>query len=166
MGVGGGAEKSKSVRGMENNKCDKGYSRSQTKGNCDEAPFYQTRLKRIYQYTKQVYVSPNCTKSYITQICIILNSYVLWQAILTQSGNTLSRTSTLNWGGWLKTRPCRLTPWNRTSNYCTGGWVGPSVSLDWCGKYRPYGGFTVARGYLSLSVVVKLSPVGRLGGFS
>jgi len=41
--------------------------------------------------------------------------------------------------GWMaKNTLLKLYPWNGPSNYCTGGWVRPRVSLDWCGKYRPY----------------------------
>ena len=34
--------------------------------------------------------------------------------------------------------PAALYPWERTGTHCTGGWVGPRVGLDRCGKSRPH----------------------------
>ena len=31
-----------------------------------------------------------------------------------------------------------LYPQERPGTYCTGGWVGPKVGLDWCGRSRHY----------------------------
>ena len=38
-------------------------------------------------------------------------------------------------GGQRHARP--LCPWERPGNLCIGGWVGPRVGLDGCGKSRP-----------------------------
>ena len=51
---------------------------------------------------------------------------------------TLSLTWALEEGGWLKTRTDRFTPGNEAVS-CTGGWVGPRVGLDRCGKLSPTG---------------------------
>jgi hypothetical protein len=40
---------------------------------------------------------------------------------------------------WSASRPGRLYPRERPSTHCTGGWVGPGVGLDRCGKSRPTG---------------------------
>jgi hypothetical protein len=37
--------------------------------------------------------------------------------------------------------PAALPPVKRPGIHCTGGWVGPRDSLDWCGKSRPSPGF-------------------------
>ena len=37
--------------------------------------------------------------------------------------------------------PAALYPLERPGTYCTGGWVGPRVGLDSCGKSRPPPGF-------------------------
>jgi hypothetical protein len=47
-----------------------------------------------------------------------------------RNSSTLSLTSVLYWFGWSVTRPGRFTPGKEI-----GGWVGPSVGLDRCGKY-------------------------------
>ena len=47
-----------------------------------------------------------------------------------RNSSTLSLTSVLDWFGWSVPRPGRFTPGKEI-----GGWVGPSVGLDRCGKY-------------------------------
>ena len=37
--------------------------------------------------------------------------------------------------------PADLYPLERPGTHCTGGWVGPRVGLDRCGKSRPTPGF-------------------------
>ena len=55
---------------------------------------------------------------------------------------TLSLTSALDGGGWSMPHTGRLLhPWERTCTHCIGGWVGPRMSLDGCGKSRPPPGF-------------------------
>jgi hypothetical protein len=50
--------------------------------------------------------------------------------------STLSLTSALDWGGWLRLRPGHLTP--RMTRYpMYGWWVGLRVGLDGCGKISP-----------------------------
>jgi hypothetical protein len=39
-------------------------------------------------------------------------------------------------GGQRQARP--LYPRERPGTYCIGGWVGPRVGLDGCGKSQPY----------------------------
>jgi hypothetical protein len=42
------------------------------------------------------------------------------------------------WGVCTAPRLDRLTPMERDSNHCTGGWVGHTAGLDGCGKPRPH----------------------------
>jgi len=42
------------------------------------------------------------------------------------------------WGGWSTPRPSHFTPGKTWYWYCIGGWVGPRVGLDGCGKPRPH----------------------------
>jgi hypothetical protein len=44
--------------------------------------------------------------------------------------STLSLTSAIDGDGWLTARPGRCTP----GTHCIGGWVGPIVGMDGCGK--------------------------------
>ena len=37
--------------------------------------------------------------------------------------------------------PAALSPGRRPGTHCIGGWVGPKVGLDGCGKSRPPPGF-------------------------
>jgi hypothetical protein len=50
-------------------------------------------------------------------------------------------TSALDGGGWSTSRPGRLYPWERPGTHFTGGWLGPRVGLDMCGKISPPPGF-------------------------
>jgi len=50
--------------------------------------------------------------------------------------STLSLTSALNGGGWLRPRPGQFTPRERPGIHRTGGWVGPKAGLEGCGKSR------------------------------
>jgi len=52
--------------------------------------------------------------------------------------STLSLTSALD-GGWVfNATPCQLYPRERHGANFIGGWVGPKVGRDGCGKYRPH----------------------------
>ena len=42
------------------------------------------------------------------------------------------------WGWVVSTTPWPLYPRERPYNHCTGGWVGPRVGLNGCGKSRPH----------------------------
>jgi hypothetical protein len=42
----------------------------------------------------------------------------------------------LDRGGWLTSRLSCFTPAKRPGTHCIGGWVGPRVGLDNCGKSR------------------------------
>ena len=53
--------------------------------------------------------------------------------------STLSLTSALDGGGWLKPHPVALPPGNRPGTHCIGGWVGPRASLDRYRKSHPTG---------------------------
>ena len=56
----------------------------------------------------------------------------------------LCLTSALDGSGWLVLCPgCFTTPppRKRPGTHCVVGWVGPSISLDDCGKSRPTAGF-------------------------
>jgi hypothetical protein len=56
--------------------------------------------------------------------------------------STLSLTSELEEGGWLKRRPGRFTPWKETPcTHCTGGWEDPRAALVGCGKSRSHFSF-------------------------
>ena len=51
--------------------------------------------------------------------------------------------------------PGRLYLRERPGTHCTGGWVGPRVGLDRCGKFRPPRGFPdreVPRGFQEVKV--------------
>ena len=50
-------------------------------------------------------------------------------------------TSALRWGWMVSTTPRPLYPRERPGTDCTGGWVGPRVGLDGCGKSCPPPGF-------------------------
>ena len=55
--------------------------------------------------------------------------------------STLPSTSALD-GGWVvSTTPRPLYPLERPGTRSTGGWVGPIIGLDGCGKSRPPPGF-------------------------
>ena len=41
-------------------------------------------------------------------------------------------------GEGLASRPGGFSSRERIGTHCTGGWVGPRVGLDRCGKYRPH----------------------------
>ena len=49
-----------------------------------------------------------------------------------------SRTFGFRKGCGSAPRPGRLYPRERPGTHCTGGWVGPRVGLDRCGKSRPH----------------------------
>ena len=52
--------------------------------------------------------------------------------------STLSSTSALD-GGWVvNATPRPLYPRERPGTHCTGGYVGPRVGLDGCGKSRAH----------------------------
>ena len=53
--------------------------------------------------------------------------------------STLPSSSALDVGGWSTPHPGRFTPRERPGTQCTGGWVGPRVGVDECGKYCPIG---------------------------
>ena len=46
-----------------------------------------------------------------------------------------------SWRWDISTTPRPLYPRERPGTRCTGGWVGPTAGLDWCGKSRPPPGF-------------------------
>ena len=50
-------------------------------------------------------------------------------------------TSALRWGWVVSTIIRPLYPGERPGTHCTGGWVGPKVGLDGCGKSRLPPGF-------------------------
>ena len=52
--------------------------------------------------------------------------------------STLSLTSAPDSGGWSAQRTRPFTPGKETGTHCVGGWVGPRVGLDGCGKSRPH----------------------------
>jgi hypothetical protein len=39
-------------------------------------------------------------------------------------------------GVGVSTKPQPLYPWEGPGTYCIGGWVGPRIGLDGCGKSR------------------------------
>jgi hypothetical protein len=51
--------------------------------------------------------------------------------------STLSLTSVLDGGGWLTPSTSSFTPGNRSSTYCTRGWVGPTTGSGWAQKISP-----------------------------
>jgi hypothetical protein len=69
--------------------------------------------------------------------------FTLEQATKAQRGRCIAilfpSTSTLDGGGWSTPCPGRFTPGNDLVPI--GGWVGPRVGLDGCGKSRPSLGF-------------------------
>jgi hypothetical protein len=60
-----------------------------------------------------------------------------------EQGSTLSLTSSLEGGAWLRRHPGRFTPRQRPVTHFTGGWVGLRASLDGCGISRPHWDLTV-----------------------
>jgi hypothetical protein len=50
---------------------------------------------------------------------------------------TLSLTSALGGGDWLRPRRGPLPPGKRPGTHFAGGWLGPSVGLDKCAESRP-----------------------------
>jgi hypothetical protein len=101
--------------------------------------------------------------------------FILKQAMKTDRGeqrysSTLSLTSALDGGGWLTPRPGRLPPRTRPGSHCTGGWVGPRVSVYRCGKSCPHrdsipGFYTCAPldNYLTCGLMFS-TPVSFFGG--
>ena len=49
-------------------------------------------------------------------------------------------TSALRWGWVVSTTPRPLYPREGPGTHCTGGWMGPRVRLDGCGKSHPHTG--------------------------
>ena len=55
--------------------------------------------------------------------------------------STLPSTSALKGMGGQRHAPATLFPGKKPGTHCTGGWVGPRVGLDGCGKSRLPPGF-------------------------
>ena len=54
------------------------------------------------------------------------------------SSSTLPSTSALDGVGVQRHAPAALLPRKIPGTHCTGGWVGPRVGLEGCGKSRPH----------------------------
>ena len=69
-------------------------------------------------------------------------SFILEQATKAKRGSryisTLSLTSALDGVGGQSHALAALPPGKRPGTHYTGGWEGPRVGLDGCGKSRPY----------------------------
>jgi hypothetical protein len=76
------------------------------------------------------------------------------------NNSTLSLTSALDGVGGQVHAPVALPQGQKPGVHCAGGWVGPSATLDGCGKSRPPTGIRSADGPAHSESLYRLSYTG------